>query len=271
MSGITEHRQRTPFICGNWKSEGFRSSINNLISSLNAAKLNTPRLVACVAPGHLHLDLVSTNLKRTFEVAAQDCSEFDTGAYTGGVAATQLRDFGVNWVILGHSERRRYHNDTDFIVAAKVKLAIRAGLRVIACVGETLEERKAGRTLEIVRRQAAAICDAAGEDFWSLILAYEPVWAIGTGLTASPQQAQDVHHDLRSFIAENYGEKLSLKMRIIYGGSVKPENASELYCMQDVDGFLVGGASLNAGSFMAICDSVGKHYEQHKSKFLSRL
>jgi triosephosphate isomerase len=247
------------------------SSFRVLVDALNDGETLSQTLEVIIAPGFLHLGDVATNLKRTFEVAAQDCSMFDVGAYTGDTSATQLRDFGLNWVILGHSERRSYHGDTDEIVALKMKKAISAGLRVVACIGETLEERKSGRTAEVVLRQVDAVCSAmnAEDQWWNLVLAYEPVWAIGKGsIAATPEQAQEVHATIRSFIEEKYGARKASKMRIIYGGSVKPKNSSVLFSQPDIDGFLVGGASLIAPDFLSICKTV---QTLHTGSRLSRL
>jgi triosephosphate isomerase len=252
-------KTRVPFVGGNWKAVGFRNSIKSLVEEFNTSETLSQLLDVVIAPGFLHLGDVASNLKRTFDVAAQDCSKFGVGAYTGDTSATQLRDFGLNWVILGHSERRKYHNDTDEVVSLKITRALNAGLRVIACFGETKQERDAGRTEEVVLRQVEAICrttDESGQGWWSLVLAYEPVWAIGTGETASPAQAQAIHLVIRRFIAEKFGPKKASKVRIIYGGSVKPGNANALYQQPDIDGFLVGGASLIARDFLSICRAV---------------
>lgn len=257
MSDIPTKR-RAPFIGGNWKSKGIRKEITQLCAGLNDGAAPVQYLDVVVAPSFLHLGYVAEKLKRSFEISAQDCSQFNLGAFTGDLSATAIRDFGINWVILGHSERRNYHKESDEVVAGKIKLALKAGLRVIACFGEKLEERKAGTTEQVVLRQVKAICDAvqATGSFWNLVLAYEPVWAIGTGLAATKEQAQEVHALVRKYIAANYGARTAAKQRIIYGGSVKPKNATALYKQPDIDGFLVGGASLKAEQFLSIMSQV---------------
>lgn len=183
---------------------------------------------------------------------AQDLSAHDAGAYTGEISAAMLRDFGCAYVIVGHSERRAYHGESDETVGRKAARAIAAGLIPIACVGETLAEREAGRTEQVVRRQLEAVlAQIAGNDLEKLVVAYEPVWAIGTGKTATPQMAQDVHGFLRSLIAARDAQAAA-KIQILYGGSMKPDNAAELLAMADIDGGLIGGAALKATDFLAI-------------------
>ena len=188
-------------------------------------------------------------------VGAQDCSVHESGAFTGEVSAGMLADVKCPWVIVGHSERRQYHGETNEIVAAKAKIAIEHGLRPIVCVGETLEERESGRTSDVVIGQLNAVLDAIGpETLVTGAVAYEPVWAIGTGKTATPQQAQLVHAELRDSV-ESRDSQAASALRIIYGGSVKPSNAAELFACNDIDGGLVGGASLKAADFYAIAQA----------------
>lgn len=183
---------------------------------------------------------------------AQDVSAHDAGAYTGEVSAAMLRDFDCAYVIVGHSERRAYHGESDEVVGRKAARAIAAGLIPIVCVGETLAERDAGQTEQVVQRQLEAVlAQLAGNDLGKLVVAYEPVWAIGTGKTATPQMAQDVHAFLRSRIAARDAQAAS-GVQILYGGSMKPDNAAELLAMADIDGGLIGGAALKAADFLAI-------------------
>lgn len=188
-------------------------------------------------------------------VGAQDCSVHESGAFTGEVSAGMLADVKCPWVIVGHSERRQYHGETNEIVAAKAKIAIEHGLRPIVCVGETLEERESGRTSDVVIGQLNAVLDVIGpEALVTGAVAYEPIWAIGTGKTATPQQAQLVHAELRDSV-ESRDSQAASALRIIYGGSVKPSNAAELFACNDIDGGLVGGASLKAADFYAIAQA----------------
>ena len=208
---------------------------------------------AVVAPTFLHLDYVLRTLDKSYHVSAQNSSATSTGAYTGEIAASQLKDWGIHWVILGHSERRQLYHANDATVAKQTTIALASGLSVIACVGETLDERKANHTWTVIEKQLNAIAGAVKADQWaSIVIAYEPVWAIGTGETATPQQAQEVHHQIRQWAAKTVGKDVAGKLRIIYGGSVKGSNADELLTQSDIDGFLVGGASLQADDWQKI-------------------
>jgi len=235
---------------------GTVAQVQELVNGLNAGSFPAGRDVV-IAPTMLHLPgVVSTIDSKRYTVAAQNCSQYSNGAYTGEVSATQLVDFGVKAVILGHSERRRLFGETDEVVAAKVAVALKAGLKVIACLGETLDERKAGQTLAVVNRQLEAIAKSVPAGQWeNVVLAYEPVWAIGTGVVATPEQAQEVHATLRQQLARLAGQDVANSTRIVYGGSVKPDNCDTLLKQPDVDGFLVGGASLNAKDFLAILNA----------------
>lgn len=251
---------RRIWIGGNWKMmPGTTAKVAELVKGLNGGSLPAGREVV-VAPTLLHLPGVASTIdSKRYTVAAQNCSQYADGAFTGEVSATQLVDFGVKVVILGHSERRRLFGETDAVVAEKVAVALKAGLRVVACLGETLEERKAGNTLSVVSRQLEAIARAVPAGQWSnVVLAYEPVWAIGTGVVATPDQAQEVHAALRQHLARIASQEVAAATRIVYGGSVKPDNCDILLKQGDVDGFLVGGASLTAKDFMPILNAKGK-------------
>jgi len=246
---------RVPFIGGNWKMNGSKKSVEALVTALNAGSVSAVDVV--VAPTFIHLQQVLSSIKPPVGVAAQNSSQFPDGAVTGDISATQLKDFGVDWVIIGHSERRSKFGETDKIVAEKITAALKAGLNVIACCGETGEERKAGQTEAVVSRQVGAIAGAVSD--WSrVVIAYEPVWAIGTNVTATPDQAQEVHASIRAGLRKGLGDKVADSTRIIYGGSVKADNCDSLFAKADVDGFLVGGASLVAKDFLAICNAKGK-------------
>jgi len=185
---------------------------------------------------------VQAGLRKDWHVAAQNCSAQGNGAFTGEISADMLKDCGIQWVIIGHSERRAYYGDTDAIINKKIACAKAQGINVIACCGETLEERESGKTFEVVQRQ----CEAFAEhlDPATVVIAYEPVWAIGTGKTATPEQAQEVHAFIRKWMADKRGDAVSAGTRILYGGSVNGANAKDLFGLADVDGGLVGGASL---------------------------
>ncbi|KAA3632384.1 MAG: triose-phosphate isomerase, partial [Proteobacteria bacterium] len=191
------------------------------------------------------------------ELGAQNLDYHDAGAYTGEISGSMVRDVGCSHVIVGHSERRAYYGETNAIVAHKVGAALEAGLTPILCVGETLDERESDRAREVIASQVDAVVAALGvETFSRLIVAYEPVWAIGTGKTATPEQAQEAHDFIRSRLAEG-NESVAANVRILYGGSVKPDNAAALFANRDIDGGLIGGASLNADDFLAICNAAG--------------
>jgi len=246
-------RTRRVFVGGNWKCNGTRKSVQALVEALNAGKY--PATVeAVVSPISLHLEAVQSTLRNNIAVSAQNCSRTGQGAFTGEISADQLKDFGIPWVILGHSERRQYYGENDKVVGEKVAAALKAGLSVIACIGETLDERKAEQTLAVCSRQIKAIAEAVND--WSrVVIAYEPVWAIGTGVTATPEQAQEVHSALRKWLADNVSGQVSSSTRIIYGGSVTAANCDSLISQGDIDGFLVGGASLKPNDFLRILNA----------------
>ena len=249
---------RRPLVAGNWKMHGMRASVTELVKSLRMLDLPASVDVA-VMPPFLHIVQVQGGLEGSaVAVGAQDCAvEPGQAALTGEVSAEQLLDAGCRYVLVGHSERRLLLGESDAVVVRKFAAAQKSGLTPVLCVGETREQREAGRTLEIVAGQVAAVLDAFGiAAFASAVIAYEPVWAIGTGLTATPQQAQEVHAAIRGQLAAMSVE-VAEGIRILYGGSVKAVGAAELFGMLDIDGGLVGGASLNADEFGAICRAAG--------------
>ena len=249
---------RTPFVVGNWKLHKTIAESLALVTELKN-QLGTLRDVEVgVAPPFTALHAVSKRVEdSSIVVAAQDCYWEEKGAFTGEVAPGMLKDAGCAWTIIGHSERRQFFGETDEIVAKKVKAALAAGLGVIACVGETLAQRDANATFQVVETHLAGVTSLLGKDLGGvlarLVIAYEPVWAIGTGRTATPGQAQEVHAFIRKWLADRHGGAASAAIRIQYGGSVKPDNAALLMKEPDIDGALVGGASLQAGDFVAIC------------------
>ncbi|MCQ4265153.1 triose-phosphate isomerase [Stutzerimonas stutzeri] len=249
---------RRAMVAGNWKMNGTGASVAELIGSLRAQELPAAVEVA-VFPSCLHIcQVLKAADGAGFAVGAQDCAvQNGFGALTGEVSADQLLEVGCEWVLVGHSERRLILGETDEVVSQKFSAAQAGGLKPVLCLGETLEERQAGKTLEVVGRQLAKVLDDHGiAAFESAVIAYEPVWAIGTGLTASPQQAQEVHAAIREQLSR-LDRHVAEGVRLLYGGSVKAENAAELFAMADIDGGLVGGASLKADEFGAICRAAG--------------
>lgn len=246
---------RKPVIAGNWKMYKLLSEAVNTALALKPLVANANHCEVVIAPVFTALKLVAGRLEGSnIHVAAQDCAaEAKHGAHTGEVAADMIKDAGCSHVIIGHSERRQLYGETDATVNAKTKAAIEAGLTAIVCVGETLSEREAGRAESVVKTQLKAGLDGLTvADTERIIIAYEPVWAIGTGKTATPEQAQEMHGVIRRTVSETHGKGVADTLRILYGGSVKPENISELMSQEDVDGALVGGASLEAESFAKI-------------------
>ena len=246
---------RHKLFVGNWKMNGSLAANGILLGGLRAASLKPDRDIAVCVPAP-YLPQCQSELTGTrISWGAQDVSVHDSGAYTGEISVAMLRDFGCRFVIVGHSERRAYHGESDAMVAEKVQRALANGVTPIVCLGETLAEREAGETSKVVCRQLEAVLAVSGaDDILGMVLAYEPVWAIGTGRTATPQMAQDVHALLRARLAEKNAPAAG-RVHILYGGSMRPDNARELLQMQDIDGGLIGGASLNAADFLAIADS----------------
>jgi triosephosphate isomerase len=250
---------RRKLIVGNWKMNGSLAA-NEAWMKAVAEGLGSPQAEVAVCPPALYIaqmqvmKLADARLKR-LDIGAQDVSCFDTGAYTGEISAPMLRELGVRYCIVGHSERRQYHNERDAIVAFKVQKALAAGVTPIVCVGETLVERDAGATASVVKRQLASVIHTNGHCISEIVVAYEPVWAIGTGRTATPEQAQEVHAVLRAQLRAA-SESAAERVRILYGGSMGPANAKDLLSQPDVDGGLIGGASLKAQDFLAIVAAV---------------
>lgn len=241
---------RRMLVVGNWKMNGDRATNAALLAALKAAGPWSAEASVCVPAPYLG-EVASTLRESAIGWGGQDCSGHASGAFTGEVSAAMLAEFGCRHVIVGHSERRTMHGESDRLVAEKAQRALAAGLVPIVCVGETLAERDAENTQSVVTRQLGAVIELLGARIAEVIVAYEPVWAIGTGRTASPEQAQLVHVLLRSTLAAKMPE--AGNVRILYGGSVKGDNAAQLFAQDDIDGGLVGGASLNAGDFVAIC------------------
>lgn len=244
---------RIKFVAGNWKMHGSLASNLPLLTSVRGGVALLEGQVAVCVPYPYLAQAQAVLAGSNVAWGAQDVSEHAQGAYTGEVSAAMLNDFGCRYAIVGHSERRSFYGDTDAVVAAKFMAALKAGLTPILCVGETLAEREAGITSEVVIRQMDAVIAVAGmAALGGAVVAYEPVWAIGTGKTATPAQAQEVHAMIRARIARD-DEAVAEGLQILYGGSVKPSNARELFGQPDIDGGLIGGASLVADDFLGIC------------------
>ena len=244
---------RRPLVCGNWKLNGSIGDTDQLIESLSRGMSGIDNVDLAVCPVFVHLPLACERSAGTaLAIGAQDVSDQEKGAFTGEVSTSMVAEFGARLAIVGHSERRARHGETDRGVAAKFMAARTVGLTPILCVGETLTERDAGETVAVVTRQLDTVLEITGVvGFGDGVIAYEPVWAIGTGWTATPEQAQEVHAALRERLAA-HNAALSERTRIVYGGSMKSANAAELMAMPDIDGGLIGGASLDADEFLAI-------------------
>ena len=242
-------------IAGNWKMNGGLAA-NEALAKALLGGLSVPACnVAVCAPAPYLAQLQVLLANSAIALGAQDVSAHESGAYTGEVSVAMLKEFGVRYAIVGHSERRQYHGETDAAVAAKAQRALAGGITPIVCVGETLAEREAGKTEEVVKRQLAAVIYANGHCISEIVVAYEPVWAIGTGKTASPEQAQQVHAVLRAQLkaASDHADRIA----ILYGGSMNAANAAQLLAQPDIDGGLIGGASLKAPDFLTIIAAAG--------------
>ncbi|MCB0457158.1 MAG: triose-phosphate isomerase [Flavobacteriaceae bacterium] len=248
---------RTKIVAGNWKMNLNRDQSLQLVTDISAEiqnyNLNGKRVM--VFPPFINVGYVMDSGNRNYqiEVGAQNLHQAESGAYTGEISASMLTNIGVNTVILGHSERREYFHETDELLKEKVDTALKNGLEVVFCFGEKLDERHSGNHFTVVETQLKkALFHLSSANWEKIILAYEPVWAIGTGMTATPDQAQEMHAFIRKIIANHYSENMANKVSILYGGSVKPDNAAEIFGKPDVDGGLIGGASLKSADFAAI-------------------
>jgi triosephosphate isomerase len=242
---------RRPYIVGNWKMHGTRAMLSEARSIDRAAQRHMKVEVA-IAPPYTLIHPIHREAEQ-IAVGAQDCHEQEGGAHTGDISAAMVADAGGKFVILGHSERRQAHKETNVLVQAKATSALSVGLRVIMCCGESEETRDAGEAVAFVKRQLKASLPAEIEEPAEMLaVAYEPIWAIGTGKTAKPSDIEEMHGEIRELLIQQYGEEQGEAVRILYGGSVKPENAAEIFAVANVGGALVGGASLTADSFMGI-------------------
>ena len=246
---------RKYIVAGNWKmNTTVPEGVELAKAVVEKSQVLPANVELIVAPPFTHLAPVAEALKGSkVALSAQNCADHVKGAYTGEVAANMLTSLGCQYTILGHSERRQYYGETDEKLVVKTKLALEAGLKVILCVGENIDERQAGKHFDVVTEQTKAVLyNFTAEDMKNIVIAYEPVWAIGTGLTATAQQAEEIHACIRTVIAEKFGLEVAEEMTILYGGSCKPSNAKELFAEKDIDGGLIGGASLKADDFIGI-------------------
>jgi triosephosphate isomerase (TIM) len=250
---------RKKIVAGNWKmntnlSDGIK--LAKAVKELSGKKALKAELVLC--PPFVHLASMENILKDSkIPYGAQNCSSEPSGAFTGEVSAEMIRSTGASYVIIGHSERRTYFGENDALLNKKTRLALKSGLKIIFCCGEILPERESGKHFDVVRKQLdEGLFNLEEGEFTGIIIAYEPVWAIGTGLTATPDQAQEMHKFIRELISGKYGKTIADGTSILYGGSCKPSNAAEIFSMPDVDGGLIGGASLKAEDFVAIAEAV---------------
>ncbi len=248
---------RKPLVAGNWKMNNLVDASVALVEGLKplVSGIDTVDIVVC--PVFTALVLVRDALNGSnIQLGAQNCHTKESGAFTGEISPQMLKDAGCGWVIIGHSERRQYFQESDAFLNEKLKFALSSGLQVMFCIGETLEEREGGIMDEVLSRQVTQGMLGLGEaDFDRVSVAYEPVWAIGTGVTATPEQAEDAHAFVRGLLSDQFGAAVADKVRIQYGGSMKPDNAAELMAKPNVDGGLIGGAALKADSFAAIINA----------------
>ena len=249
---------RKKIVAGNWKMNTTKPDGVELAKQVAELSAEVPAEIGLiVAPPFTHLCAVNKALAGSrVELSAQNCADHVSGAYTGEVSVDMLKAVGCRWTILGHSERRQYYGETDEKLVEKTRLALGAGLGVILCVGENLEEREAGKHFDVCTTQIKNVLyNFSAEDMKNVIVAYEPVWAIGTGKTATAEQAEEIHAHIRKVLAEKFGQQVADDVTILYGGSCKPSNAAELFAQSDIDGGLIGGAALKAADFIQIAKS----------------
>ena len=246
---------RKKIVAGNWKMNTTVPEGIELAKAVAAKSAELPENVGLiVAPPFTHLAAVAEAIKGSrVELSAQNCADHEKGAYTGEVSVDMLKSIGCKWTILGHSERRQYYGETDEKLVVKVRLALAGGLGVILCVGENLEQREAGKHFDVVKEQIENVLfNFTAEELKNIVIAYEPVWAIGTGKTATAEQAEEIHAYIRKVLAGKFGKEAAEETTILYGGSCKPSNAAELFAMKDIDGGLIGGAALKPDDFIGI-------------------
>lgn len=244
---------RNKIAAGNWKMHNTQAESISLAKQIALVNIPDNTMVILGVPSVFIRDVQDAVKGSQVKVAAQNCHQKLSGAFTGEISASMLSSMGVEYVILGHSERREYYSESDALLAEKINTALSEGLKVIFCCGESLPIRESGQHVAFVKKQLEnGLFHLSADKLNQIIIAYEPIWAIGTGVTASKEQAQEMHREIRSMLTQKYGQAVADKMAILYGGSVKPDNAKELFAQPDVDGGLVGGASLKASDFAAI-------------------
>ncbi len=249
---------RKKIVAGNWKMNMNLQDGIALAKELNETlAADKPNCGVIICTPFIHLASVASFLdQNVIGLGAENCADKEKGAFTGEVSAEMVKSTGAQYVILGHSERRQYYHETPEILKTKVELALKNGLKVIFCIGETLEEREAGKQEEVVKKELeGSVFNLSADEFKNIIVAYEPIWAIGTGKTATAEQAEEIHAAVRNAIAGKYGKDIAENTTILYGGSCKPGNAKELFAKPDIDGGLIGGASLKAADFKGIIDA----------------
>lgn len=250
-------------VAGNWKANGSLQTTSALVSQvLNKVQVDTEEVEVVVAPALPHIDSVLTTLRKSFQVAAQTCSQYHSGAYTGEVPAEMLSEMGVKWVILGHSERRQLVGETDEIVAVKLERALGSGLQVILCIGETSQDPDTAKSILLSQLSSLLL---SVSDWSKVVIAYEPVWAIGTGQAATPDHITTMHQAIRGYVWEQAQGRNVKELRVVYGGSVSDKNCAELLRLKEVDGVLVGGASLTR-EFRMIIETAGEVYREKKAR-----
>ncbi|GAW82687.1 triosephosphate isomerase [Plasmodium gonderi] len=244
---------RKYFISANWKCNGTKENIKTLTTTFNELNFDPSKLDVVIFPVNVHYEYTKSLLNEKFHTGIQNISKYGSGSYTGEVSAEIAKDLNIEYVIIGHFERRKYFKETDEDVREKLQQCLKNNLKVIVCFGESLEQRENNLTIDVITKQVKSFVDLI-DNFDNVVLAYEPIWAIGTGKTASPEQAQAVHKEIRNIVKEKCGEKQANQIRILYGGSVNTDNCSSLIKQEDIDGFLVGNASLKP-SFVEIIKS----------------
>lgn len=249
---------RKKTVAGNWKMNKTYQEAVDLLVKLADHTINPDKCNVIIAPPYVYLDIArKIATVSPIAIAAQDCSAKEKGAYTGEISANMIKSAGADYVIIGHSERRMYHKENDALLNEKIDMALKSNLKVIFCIGETLEERNNNQQLSVIERQLKeTVFKLDSKDFENVLIAYEPVWAIGTGVTATTAQAQEMHLFIRDLIAGNYHTNLAESTAILYGGSCNAANAKDLFACKDIDGGLIGGASLKAEDFIQIIESV---------------
>jgi triosephosphate isomerase len=257
---------RKPIVGGNWKSNGTLASAKELVEELNKGSWDGSKVDVVVCPPSIQIPAVQGMVKDDIKVAIQNCSATGMGAYTGEVTVEHIKDAGLEWVVIGHSERRSLYGEDDAVCAKKLERAMEAGLKVIYCIGEQLPERESGKTNEVLQTQMEAVYAVENVKWEDIVIAYEPVWAIGTGKVATPAQAEDAHEFIRKLTAKNKTPEIAAGLRIQYGGSVSAANCVELSALPDVDGFLVGGASLKPEFVTIIEAAQGEDTDDEKEE-----